>query len=75
MMMTLATTGDGAATFMAELGRNGNSHARWDKICDKFESYCNRGAAALIASFIGIILFLVVTVMSITKILKLNRSI
>ncbi|KAL2343138.1 hypothetical protein Fmac_004423 [Flemingia macrophylla] len=73
MIMALAATGDGAATFMAELGRNGNSHARWEKICDKFEAYCNRGGAALVASFIGIILLLVVTVMSITKLLKLNR--
>ncbi|KHN48115.1 CASP-like protein 1B1 [Glycine soja] len=73
MTMALAATGDGAATFMAELGRNGNSHARWDKICDKFEAYCNRGGVALIASFVGLILLLVVTVMSITKMLKLNR--
>ncbi|TKY60187.1 CASP protein 1B1 [Spatholobus suberectus] len=73
MTMALAATGDGAATFMAELGRNGNSHTRWDKICDKFEAYCNRGGAALAASFVGIILLLVVTVMSIAKLLKLNR--
>ncbi|RDX63634.1 hypothetical protein CR513_57912, partial [Mucuna pruriens] len=73
MIMGLAASGDGAATFMAELGRNGNSHARWDKICDKFEAYCNRGGIALVASFVGIILLLVVTVMSITKLLKLNR--
>ncbi|KAJ1405372.1 Casparian strip membrane protein [Sesbania bispinosa] len=73
MTMALASAGDGAATFMSELGKNGNSHARWDKICDKFGAYCNRGGAALIASFIGIILLLIVTVMSITKLLKLNR--
>ncbi|KAK7318706.1 hypothetical protein RJT34_03412 [Clitoria ternatea] len=74
MTMALAATGDGAATFMAELGRNGNSHAKWEKICDKFEGYCNRGGAALIASFVGLILLLIVTVMSITKLLKLNRT-
>jgi uncharacterized protein (TIGR01569 family) len=70
--MALASAGDGAATFMSELGRNGNSHARWDKICDKFESYCNRGGGALIASFIGFILLLIITVMSIAKLLKPN---
>ncbi|KAJ1440016.1 Casparian strip membrane protein [Sesbania bispinosa] len=73
MTMALASAGDGAATFMSELGRNGNSHARWNKICDKFETYCNRGGAALIASFIGFILLLIITVMSITKLLKPNR--
>ncbi|XP_027338381.1 CASP-like protein 1B1 [Abrus precatorius] len=73
MTMALASAGDGAATFMSELGRNGNSHARWDKICDKFESYCNRGGAALIASFIGFILLLIITVISIIKLLKPSR--
>ncbi|WJX24713.1 hypothetical protein P8452_13794 [Trifolium repens] len=73
LTMALASAGDGAATFMSELGRNGNSHARWDKICDKFESYCNRGGGALIASFIGFILLLIITVMSIAKLLKPNR--
>ncbi|KAI4323043.1 hypothetical protein L6164_022680 [Bauhinia variegata] len=73
MVVTLASAGDGAATFMSELGKNGNSHARWNKICDKFEPYCNRGGIALITSFIGNILLLIITVMSIIKLLKLNR--
>ncbi|CAJ2661593.1 CASP-like protein 9-like [Trifolium pratense] len=73
LTMALASAGDGAATFMSELGRNGNSHARWNKICDKFESYCNRGGGALIASFIGFILLLIIAVMSIAKLLKPNR--
>lgn len=73
MTMALASAGDGAATFMSELGRNGNKHAKWDKICDKFETYCNRGGAALIASFVGFILLLIISVMSIIKLLKPNR--
>ncbi|RDX88643.1 hypothetical protein CR513_29735, partial [Mucuna pruriens] len=73
MTMALASAGDGAATFMSELGRNGNSHARWDKICDKFETYCNRGGAALIVSFIAFILLLIISVMSTIKLLKPNR--
>lgn len=73
MAMAVAASGDGAATFMAEVGRNGNSHAKWEKICDKFEAYCNRSGVALATSFLGIILLLVVTVMSITKLSKLNR--
>ncbi|MED6179400.1 hypothetical protein PIB30_000512 [Stylosanthes scabra] len=73
MAMGLASAGDGAATFMSMLGRNGNSHAQWNKICDKFESYCDREGAALIASFIGFILLFIITVMSIIKLLKPNR--
>lgn len=74
MALALASAGDGAATSMSELGRNGNSHAKWNKICDKFETYCNRGGGALIASFIGLVFLLLVTVMSINKLLKLNRN-
>ncbi|XP_047158636.1 CASP-like protein 1B1 [Vigna umbellata] len=73
MAVALAASGDGAATFMAEIGRNGNSHAKWEKICDKFQEYCNRSSVALATSFLGIILLLIVTVMSITKLFKLNR--
>lgn len=74
MALALASAGDGAATSMSELGRNGNSHAKWNKICDKFETYCNRGGGALIASFIGLVFLLLVTVISINKLLKLNRN-
>lgn len=65
--VALASSGDGAAAFMAELGKNGNSHARWNKICDKFGKYCDRGGGALIASFIGLGLLVVITVLSIIK--------
>ena len=65
--VALAAAGDGAATFIAQLGKNGNSHARWNKICDKFGTYCDRGGGAIIASLIGLGLLLVVTVLSITK--------
>ena len=68
--MALASAGDGAAAFMSELGKNGNSHARWNKICDKFGGYCDRGGGALIASFIGLALLLVITVLSIIKLLS-----
>ncbi|GMN58810.1 hypothetical protein TIFTF001_027903 [Ficus carica] len=67
--VALASAGDGAAAFMAELGKNGNSHARWNKICDKFGTYCDHGGGALIASFIGLGLLLVVSVLSIIKLL------
>ncbi|KAL5838992.1 hypothetical protein ACOSQ3_011699 [Xanthoceras sorbifolium] len=59
-----------AALFMAQLGKNGNSHARWDKICDKFEIFCNHGAGALIASFVGLALMLIISSISIIKLAK-----
>lgn len=58
-MVALVSGGAAAAASMAELGKNGNSHARWNKICDKFDSYCDRGGGALIASFAGVGLLMV----------------
>ncbi|XP_038895638.1 CASP-like protein 1B2 [Benincasa hispida] len=67
MTVALASMGDGAATFMAALGKNGNKHARWNKICDKFSAYCDHGAGALIASFVGLCLLLLISAISIIK--------
>ncbi|KAE8735714.1 CASP-like protein 1B1 [Hibiscus syriacus] len=65
--VALLSGGANAAVFMAELGKNGNSHARWDKICDKFGTYCDRGAGALIASFLALAFMLLVSFISILK--------
>ncbi|KAJ0502408.1 putative casparian strip membrane protein [Helianthus annuus] len=50
---------------MGELARNGNSHAHWNKFCDKFERYCDLGSGALLASSIGILLFMLVNLVNI----------
>ncbi|XP_058196810.1 CASP-like protein 1B2 [Rhododendron vialii] len=65
MIVALVSAGAGGAVFMGELGRNGNSHARWNKICDKFESFCDHGAGAFIACFIGLLLLMIINVISI----------
>ncbi|OAY54374.1 CASP-like protein 1B1 [Manihot esculenta] len=70
MTVGLISGGVNAAVFMAELGKNGNSHARWNKICDKFDSFCDRGGASIIASFIGLLFMLLITTFSIIKLLK-----
>ncbi|KAJ6332585.1 hypothetical protein OIU77_008616 [Salix suchowensis] len=78
MIMTtvaLISGGASAATFMAEVGKNGNSHARWNKICDKFETFCDRGGVAIIASSAGLILMLIITAMSIFKLLNKPKSV
>ncbi|KAH7841675.1 hypothetical protein Vadar_032925 [Vaccinium darrowii] len=67
MIVALVAAGEGGAVFMGELGRHGNSHARWNKICDKFESFCDHGAGAFIASFVGLILLMIINVISVLK--------
>ncbi|KAJ8758771.1 hypothetical protein K2173_000492 [Erythroxylum novogranatense] len=74
-MMTAALVSGGvnAAAFMAELGKNGNSHARWNKVCDKFDTFCDHAGGALIASFGGLLILLVISTMSILKLLTKPR--
>ncbi|CAA7020890.1 unnamed protein product [Microthlaspi erraticum] len=66
---TLISAAANAAAFMAELGKNGNKHAKWNKICDRFAIYCDHGAGALIAAFAGVILMLLISAVSISRIL------
>ncbi|KAI3921772.1 hypothetical protein MKX01_005461 [Papaver californicum] len=71
--VVLLSGATGGAASIAQLGKNGNTHARWNKICDKFEKYCDRGSGALIAALVGIILLLVLNVMSTIAIHKKTR--
>ncbi|CAI0393650.1 unnamed protein product [Linum tenue] len=66
----LLSAGVHGAAFMAQLAKNGNSHARWNEICDKFQGYCNRGGIAILASYVGLLVTLGITVVSIVKLLK-----
>lgn len=75
MTVTLVSGGVGAAVFMAELGKNGNSHARWNKICDKFGKFCDQGGGALIASFVAVALLMIINMMSIIALRKQKPTI
>ncbi|CAI0546127.1 unnamed protein product [Linum tenue] len=66
----LLSAGVHGAAFMAQLAKNGNSHARWNEICDNFQGYCNRGGVAILAAYVGLLLTLGITVVSIVKLLK-----
>ncbi|KAI7757988.1 hypothetical protein M8C21_018709 [Ambrosia artemisiifolia] len=75
-MVTIAYL-SGAATavaFMGELARNGNSHARWNKVCDNFERYCDQGSGAMLASYIGILFFMLVNLVNIFEHGRFNPS-
>ncbi|KAJ9691373.1 hypothetical protein PVL29_013529 [Vitis rotundifolia] len=65
VIVAVVAAGACSAAFMAELGKNGNSHAKWNKLCDKFESFCHQGAGALISSFIALLLLLLISAISI----------
>ncbi|XP_012827575.1 PREDICTED: CASP-like protein 1B2 [Erythranthe guttata] len=72
MNVAIVSGGASAAAFMGQLGRDGNSHARWNKICDKIDSFCDRGGGAMIASFIGLVLIIIICSLSIIRLRRYN---
>ncbi|CAN6847181.1 unnamed protein product [Brassica oleracea] len=71
--VTLISAAANAAAFISEVGKNGNKHARWDKICDRFATYCDHGAGALIAAFAGVVLMLIISAISISRLAHPNK--
>ncbi|XP_071719992.1 CASP-like protein 1B2 [Rutidosis leptorrhynchoides] len=67
----------GAATsvaFMGELARNGNSHARWNKVCDNFERFCDHASGAMLASYIAIFFMMLVNMFNMFQLIgRLNN--
>ncbi|XP_047319185.1 CASP-like protein 1B2 [Impatiens glandulifera] len=70
--VALVSGGASAAAFMGELGKNGNKHTMWNKICDKFDTFCDHAGGALIASFAGLLLLIVISALSIAKLRTLE---
>lgn len=70
---TLVSAAANGAVFIAELGKNGNKHAKWNKVCDRFSVYCDHGRGALIAAFSGVILMILVSAVSISR-LSINSN-
>ncbi|KAG8049229.1 hypothetical protein GUJ93_ZPchr0009g696 [Zizania palustris] len=64
VILALLATGSATAASIAELGKNGNLHARWNPVCDKFGSFCNHGVIALVSSFVGVALMLALNLLS-----------
>ncbi|XP_052182976.1 CASP-like protein 1B1 [Diospyros lotus] len=74
MTVALVSGGASAAIFMGQLGKNGNKHARWNKTCDKFHTFCDHGQGAFIASSAGLVLLIIITIMSILKLRNYSSS-
>ncbi|KAL0915760.1 hypothetical protein M5K25_013213 [Dendrobium thyrsiflorum] len=64
-MFALLATGAAAATSIAELGKNGNLNARWSPICSHFSQFCIHGGLAILASFIGSLLLMILNALSV----------
>jgi len=74
VMMALVSAAASAATAIGYVGYKGNSHTRWAKVCGIFDRFCHHMAGAIVTSFVGLIVFMILTVMSIHSIYKRTIS-
>lgn len=58
-----------AAFAVAQVGKNGNSYAGWLPICGQVPKYCDQVKGALIAGFIGLILYALLLLYAIHSVL------
>lgn len=65
VMVALVSSGASAAAAIAYVGLKGNHHTQWLKICNKFDRFCDHTAGAIVISFVGDLIFMVLTIMSI----------
>lgn len=64
VIVAALTAGASAAAAVSDIGREGNSHSMWNKICDKYSKFCLHGGIALLVSFAGVGMFLLLNLSS-----------
>ncbi|KAL0906153.1 hypothetical protein M5K25_024622 [Dendrobium thyrsiflorum] len=66
MIAMLLTGALASAGSISQVGKKGNVHAGWLPICDEVSKYCNQVMAALISGFIGLLLYTIIVLHTIT---------
>ncbi|KAH9291176.1 hypothetical protein KI387_043633 [Taxus chinensis] len=64
VMVALVTAGASAAAAIVYLAHEGNSSANWFAICQQFGSFCQQTSGALVGSFIGALVLILLVVLS-----------
>ncbi|KAI6683959.1 hypothetical protein NL676_029872 [Syzygium grande] len=60
VMVALLFSGAGAATAVGVIGRQGNSHLKWGKVCNVFDKFCDRVAISIGLSLLGSLDFVMI---------------
>ncbi|XP_020592982.1 CASP-like protein 1C1 [Phalaenopsis equestris] len=63
----LLTAAMAAAAAISHVGKKGNEHAGWLPICDEVPKYCNQVMGALISGAIGLLLYTIIVIHTITN--------
>ncbi|XP_076952481.1 CASP-like protein 1 [Bidens hawaiensis] len=65
LLLGIVAAATGASGGVGYIGLKGNSHSRYNKICDRYGSYCFHFAAAILLSLIGSITLLLLIWLSV----------
>ncbi|KAH7513284.1 hypothetical protein FEM48_Zijuj12G0183900 [Ziziphus jujuba var. spinosa] len=64
IMVSLLFSSIGAAGAIGLMGREGNKHVQWKKVCNTFGKFCGQAAVAVILSLLGSIAFVLLVMLS-----------
>ncbi|XP_074583287.1 CASP-like protein 1D1 [Curcuma longa] len=64
LMVGVMASATGSAGSMAYLGIRGNSHANWDKICNRYHKFCRHVGSSVIVSCVAAIVLVLLVVLS-----------
>ncbi|CAH1427639.1 unnamed protein product [Lactuca virosa] len=70
LLLGILASATGAAIGVAYIGFKGNSHSRWNKVCNTYDSFCLRGAVSFILSLVSSITLLLLVWLSIQMLYK-----
>ncbi|KAJ8434266.1 hypothetical protein Cgig2_010476 [Carnegiea gigantea] len=62
--LAFLTAAASAAAAIVYLAHKGNTSANWFAICQQFDSFCERTSGSLIGSFVAVVLFILLILMS-----------
>ncbi|KAJ7971606.1 CASP-like protein [Quillaja saponaria] len=62
--LALANSSAAAAAAIVYLAHNGNSNTNWLAICQQFGDFCQQASGAVVGSFIAVVIFMVLIVLS-----------
>ncbi|MFS7993703.1 putative casparian strip membrane protein [Helianthus anomalus] len=75
LLLSILASATGAAGGVAYIGYKGNSHSRWNKVCNVFDSFCGHVMGSLAVSLlpsIALLLLVWLSVFMFSKKIRLN---
>ncbi|XP_072968488.1 CASP-like protein 1E2 [Typha angustifolia] len=70
LVVAVLFSGIGAAATFGVLGERGNSHVRWNKVCDVYDKFCAKGMISIGVSLVGGLAQLLLVMLSIVGLHK-----